>query len=60
MFMSGVRCISLVSGKKHKCTKSSNSTIIEDAHELPPPKYQRLYPFHLDRDAQHGSAASPN
>ena len=45
MFMSGVRCISLVSGKKHKCTKSSNSTIIEDAHELPPPTVPKIVPL---------------
>ncbi|KAF8264574.1 hypothetical protein EI94DRAFT_1738197 [Lactarius quietus] len=45
-FMSGVRRISLVSGKKHKRTKSSGSTTIEDAHEPPsPPVPQILSPI---------------
>ena len=43
-FMSGVRRISLVSGKKHKRTKSSGSTTIEDAHEPPSPAVPQTSP----------------
>ena len=43
-FMSGVRRISLVSGRKHKRTKSSSSTTIEDAHEPPPPAVPQILP----------------
>ena len=43
-FMSGVRRISLVSGKKHKRTKSSNSATIEDAPEPPPPTVPQILP----------------
>ena len=41
-FMSGVRRISLVSGKKHKRTKSSGSTTIEDADEPPSPAVPQI------------------
>jgi hypothetical protein len=43
-FMSGVRRISLVSGKRHKRTKSSSSTTIEDAPEPPPPAVPQILP----------------
>ncbi|KAF8257814.1 hypothetical protein EI94DRAFT_1708577 [Lactarius quietus] len=41
-FMSGVCCISLISGKKHKRTKSSSSTTIEDTHKPPPPAVPQI------------------
>jgi hypothetical protein len=43
-FMSGVRRISLVSGKKHKRTKSSGSTTIVDADEPPTPAVLQILP----------------
>ncbi|KAH9058092.1 hypothetical protein EDB87DRAFT_1628206 [Lactarius vividus] len=47
-FMSGVRRISLVPGKKHKRTKSSSSTTIENTNEpLPPAVPQVLSPSTL-------------